>query len=252
MLTKRIIPCLDIDNARVVKGVKFVNIIDAGDPIQVAKRYEKEGADELVYLDITASHEKKAIFYDLVKKTAEQIFMPLTVGGGIRTINDIKKLLRAGADKISLNTSAVKNPRLIKQGSLKFGAQCIVVAIDAKKISPKKWEVYINGGRTKTELDVIYWAKKVLNLGAGEILLTSMDTDGTKSGFDLELTSAVTKTVNVPVIASGGAGQKKDFYDVFKYANADAGLAASLFHFQELSIPSLKKYLKNKGVKIRI
>ncbi|MFC1546459.1 imidazole glycerol phosphate synthase subunit HisF [bacterium] len=252
MLAKRIVPCLDIDKGRVVKGVKFVNLKDAGDPIIAAKRYEEQGADELVYLDITASHERRSIFYKLVKQTAEQVFMPLTVGGGIRTLNDIKRLLRAGADKVSLNTSAVQKPELITKASRRFGSQCIVVAIDAKKTAKNKWEVYIHGGRTKTGLDSVLWAKKAVKLGAGEILLTSMDADGTKNGYDLKLTKAISDSVSVPVIASGGAGTKKHFYDVFIKSNADAGLAASLFHFKELGIKELKKYLKKRKVSVRI
>ena len=252
MLAKRIIPCLDIDKGRVVKGVNFVGLVDAGNPIEVAKRYEAEGADELVYLDITASHERRGIFLDLVKKTAEQVFMPLTVGGGIQTIDDIKSVLRAGADKVSLNTAAVKNPSIIKDGAEKFGRQCIVVAIDVKKIADKKWNVFIQGGRTDTGIDAIEWAKKVVELGAGEILLTSMDTDGTKNGYDIELTKAITKSVNVPVIASGGAGKKEDFLEVFEKTNVDAALAASLFHFKQLEIKELKRYLKQNNVEIRL
>ena len=252
MLTKRIIPCLDIDKGRVVKGVNFVGLKDAGDPIEVAKRYEAEGADELVYLEITASHEKREIFLDLVQRTAEQVFMPLTVGGGIRTNEDIKKVLRAGADKVSLNTAAVKDPSIITDGAEKFGRQCIVVAIDAKKIDNKKWNIFIHGGRTDTGIDAIEWAKKVTELGAGEILLTSMDADGTKNGYDIELTKAIVSAVNIPVIASGGAGKKEHFLEVFKDANVDAALAASLFHFKELEINDLKKYLKQNGVEIRL
>jgi len=255
MLAKRIIPCLDIDKGRVVKGVNFVGLVDAGDPIEVAKRYEKEGADELVYLDITASHEKRGIFLDLVKRTAEQVFMPLTVGGGIQTIDDIKAVLRAGADKVSLNTAAVKNPNIIKDGSEKFGSQCIVVAIDAKKnidTNNNTWNIFIHGGRTDTGIDAVEWAKKVVSLGAGEILLTSMDADGTKDGYDIELTKAITSNVNVPVIASGGAGKKEDFLEVFGKSEVDAALAASLFHFKELDIKELKKYLKNNNVEIRL
>ena len=252
MLAKRIIPCLDIDKGRVVKGVNLVGLVDAGNPIEVAKRYEAEGADELVYLDITASHERRGIFLDLVKKTAEQVFMPLTVGGGIQTIDDIKSVLRAGADKVSLNTAAVKNPSIIKDGAEKFGRQCIVVAIDVKKIADKKWNVFIQGGRTDTGIDAIEWAKKVVELGAGEILLTSMDTDGTKNGYDIELTKAITKSVNVPVIASGGAGKKEDFLEVFEKTNVDAALAASLFHFKQLEIKELKRYLKQNNVEIRL
>lgn len=249
MLAVRVIPCLDVNAGRVVKGTNFVDLRDAGDPVEIAKRYNVEGADELVFLDITASSDKRAITLDVVKKTAEQVFIPLTVGGGIRTIEDIRTLLTAGADKISLNTAAVNNPDLISEGSKKFGSQCIVVAIDAKK-DGKSWTVYTHGGRTKTKLDVIKWAKKVVELGAGEILLTSMDKDGTKDGYDLELMEEVTKTVNVPVIASGGAGKKEHFVDVCK-KGASAVLAASLFHFKELSISDLKKHMKDNGIVVR-
>lgn len=249
MLAVRVIPCLDVNAGRVVKGTKFVDLRDAGDPVEIAKRYNVEGADELVFLDITASSDKRAITLDVVKKTAEQVFIPLTVGGGIRTIEDIRTLLTAGADKISLNTAAVNNPDLISEGSKKFGSQCIVVAIDAKK-DGKSWTVYTHGGRTKTKLDVIKWAKKVVELGAGEILLTSMDKDGTKDGYDLELMEEITKVVNVPVIASGGAGKKEHFVDVCK-KGASAVLAASLFHFKELSISNLKKHMKDNGIVVR-
>ena len=252
MLAKRIVPCLDIDKGRVVKGVNFVDIIDAGDPIEVSKRYEAEGADELVYLDITASSDNRGVFLDLIKDTAQQVFMPLTVGGGIRTKEDIKKVLRAGADKVSVNTAAVQNPVLITEGAQIFGSQCIVLAVDAKRVAKGKWDVFIHGGRTDTGIDVIEWIKKGVSLGAGEILLTSMDCDGTKAGYDLELTKAVTEAVNIPVIASGGAGTKKHFLDVFEYSNADAALAASLFHFKELGIKDLKKYLKENKVEIRL
>ncbi len=254
MLAKRIIPCLDIDKGRVVKGVNFINIRDAGDPIKNAQFYEKEGADELVFLDITASHERRNTTVELVKHVAEQVFMPFTVGGGVRTVSDIRALLLAGADKVSLNTAAVKNPELITKSAKVFGSQCIVVAIDARKISGKKnkWEVYINGGRTPTGIDAVKWAKRIEKLGAGEILLTSMDCDGTKDGFDVGVTKAISKEVKIPVIASGGAGKISHFYDVFKKTGATAGLAASIFHFREIGIANIKKYLKRKGVEVRI
>lgn len=256
MLAKRIIPCLDINQGRVVKGINFVNLIDAGDPIKNAQFYEKEGADELVFLDITASHEKRATIIELVKQVAQVVFMPFTVGGGIRTAQDIRDILLAGADKVSINSSAVKEPKLISQTSKIFGSQCIVVAIDAKKRDKKKskskWEVYINGGRIPTGLDVIDWAKKVEKLGAGEILLTSMDFDGTKDGYDLELTRELADNVKIPVIASGGAGKPEDFYNVFKETKATAALAASIFHFREYKIKTIKEYLKQKGVEIRL
>lgn len=249
MLAVRVIPCLDVNAGRVVKGTNFVDLRDAGDPVEIAKRYNAEGADELIFLDITASSDKRAITLDVVKKTAEQVFIPLTVGGGIRTIDDMRTLLKAGADKISLNTAAVNNPELISEGSKKFGSQCIVVAIDAKR-NGKSWTVYTHGGRTKTKLDAIKWAKKVVELGAGEILLTSMDKDGTKDGYDLELMEEITKIVNVPVIASGGAGKKEHFVDVCK-KGASAVLAASLFHFKELTILDLKKYMKDNKIVVR-
>ncbi|WP_163329025.1 imidazole glycerol phosphate synthase subunit HisF [Desulfurobacterium thermolithotrophum] len=251
MLAKRIIPCLDVKEGRVVKGVNFVNLIDAGDPVENAKVYDEQGADELVFLDITASYEKRNIMIDVVKKTAEEVFMPLTVGGGVRTLEDIRNLLNAGADKVSINTAAIKNPDLIYEGAKLFGSQCIVVAIDAKR-KGNSWEVYIHGGRTPTGIDAVEWAKKVVDLGAGEILLTSMDKDGTKSGYDIELTRAISEAVSVPVIASGGAGTKEHFYEGLVYGKADAVLAASVFHFKEISIPELKEYLKEKGVRVRI
>jgi len=252
MLTKRIIPCLDVKDGRVVKGIKFLNLRDAGDPVEVAKIYEGQQADELVFLDITASFEKRKIILDVVRHTAENVFMPLTVGGGIKDLSDIRDLLNAGADKVSINTAAVKCPDLIKEASDKFGSQCIVVAIDAKRRSKgKHWEVYINGGRTPADLDAVKWAKEAQELGAGEILLTSMDYDGTKDGYDLELTRAVTSCVNIPVIASGGAGKKEDFYKVLTEGAADAALAASLFHYQELTVGEVKGYLKEKGVPVR-
>ncbi len=251
MLAKRIIPCLDVKEGRVVKGVNFVNLIDAGDPVENAKVYDQQGADELVFLDITASYEKRGIMIEVVKRTAEEVFMPLTVGGGIRTIKDIRNLLNAGADKVSINTAAVKNPNLITEGAKLFGSQCIVVAIDAKR-KGSSWEVYIHGGRTPTGLDAVEWAKEAVERGAGEILLTSMDRDGTKAGYDIELTRAVSEAVSVPVIASGGAGRKEHFYEALTEGRADAALAASLFHFKELSIPELKTYLKEKGVWVRV
>ncbi len=252
MLAKRIIPCLDIDKGRVVKGTKFVNIKDAGDPVENAKLYNKDKADELVFLDITASHEKRDILIKVVEDVANNIFIPFTVGGGIRSLSDINKILRAGADKVSINTTAVKNPDLIRDGSKKYGSQCIVVAIDAKKVSENKWEVYINGGRTPTGLDVVEWAKKCEQLGAGEILLTSMDKDGTKSGYDIPLLKAVSSSVNIPIIASGGAGELYHFYEAVVEGNADAILAASLFHFRTFTIPQVKKYLKDKGIPVRL
>lgn len=254
MLAKRIIPCLDVKDGRVVKGVNFVSLVDAGDPVEQAKVYDKEGADELVFLDITASYEKRSIMIDVVRKTAEQVFMPLTVGGGIRTIEDIRNLLLAGADKVSINTAAVKNPDLIREGARIFGSQCIVVAIDVKrKIKNKKtfFEVYIHGGRTPTGIDAINWAKKVEKLGAGEILLTSMDTDGTKNGYDLELLEIICDKVKIPVIASGGAGKKEHFLEAFK-VGASAALAASIFHFREISILEVKKYLLDNNIPVRI
>ncbi|MFN3599574.1 MAG: imidazole glycerol phosphate synthase subunit HisF [Aquificaceae bacterium] len=251
MLAKRIIPCLDVDKGRVVKGVRFVNLVDAGDPVEVAKAYEEQGADELVFLDITASAEDRRITLDVVKHVAEEVFMPFTVGGGISSLEDMRKLLEAGADKISINTSAVKNPSLIYEGAKRFGSQCIVVAIDAKR-KGNSWEVYVHGGRTPTGLDVVEWAKRAEALGAGEILLTSMDKDGTKAGYDLELTKVVVEAVRIPVIASGGAGSMEHFYEAFSFAKADACLAASLFHFKEIEIPVLKSYLYSKGIAVRL
>ena len=250
MLGKRIIPCLDVKEGRVVKGVNFVNLIDAGDPVEIAKAYSDNGADEIVFLDITASHEKRGIILDVVKKTAEVVFIPLTVGGGINTLDDIKNILNSGADKVSINSSAVKNPSLISEGAKKYGNQCIVVAIDAK-FNGEFYEVYIHGGRVATGLDAVKWAKEVEALGAGEILLTSMDTDGCKKGYELTLTKLVSEAVKIPVIASGGAGSMVDFYNVFTEAKADAGLAASLFHYKEMEIMDLKNYLDSKGVSVR-
>lgn len=251
MLCKRIIPCLDIKEGRVVKGVNFINLVDAGDPVLIAEGYSKLGADEVVFLDITASYEKRGIILDVVKKTAEKVFIPLTVGGGIRTLEDIHNILMAGADKVSINSTAVTNKELIREGAKKYGNQCIVVAIDAKW-NGEFYEVYIHGGRTATGLDAIKWAKEVEALGAGEILLTSMDADGTKKGYELNLTKFVSEAVNIPVIASGGAGSKEDFYDVFEEGLADAALAASLFHYKELEIKDLKEYLRSKGVNVRL
>lgn len=250
MLTKRIIPCLDIKDGRVVKGVKFLGLKDAGDPVEVAKAYDKQEADELVFLDITASFENRKTLIELVEKIAKNIFMPFTVGGGIGGIGDIRNILNAGAEKVSMNTQAVKFPELISDASKKFGSQCIVLAIDAKK-TDKSWEVYINGGRTPTGLDALDWAKKGAVLGAGEILLTSMDYDGTKDGYDLELTKAVSSIVNIPVIASGGAGKLEDFYNCFVKTGADAALAASLFHYGEFTVGKVKEYLRTRGVLVR-
>ncbi len=253
MLTKRIIPCLDVKDGRVVKGIHFKNLRDAGDPVEIAEMYSKEAADELVFLDITATIEKRKTTIEIVKKTAENVFIPLTVGGGISNIDDIRELLKAGADKVSINTSAVKNPKLIKESSEKFGSQCIVVAIDAKRIQekPPKWEVYIESGTKPTGLDAVRWAKKAEKLGAGEILLTSIDFDGTKNGYDIELTRTITETVNIPVIASGGAGNPQHLYEVLTKGKADAALAASIFHYNEYPIKVVKKYLAEKGVPIR-
>jgi len=251
MLNKRIIPCLDIKEGRVVKGVKFLGLRDAGDPVEVARLYDAQGADELVFLDITASFEHRKTMIGLVENIASNIFMPFTVGGGISGIDDIRALLNAGADKVSINTAAVKFPGLVRDSASRFGSQCIVLAIDAKKIKDGRWEVFINGGRTPSGLDAVKWAREAAGLGAGEILLTSMDRDGTKDGYDLELTKAITSAVNIPVIASGGAGKLEHFYDVFSQAGADAALAASLFHYNELSVKEVKDYLNKKGVAIR-
>ena len=252
MLTKRIIPCLDVKDGRVVKGVKFLDLKDAGDPVEIAQAYDKEGADEIIFLDITASFEKRQTMLDVVRRTAETVFMPLTVGGGIRNLNDIRDLLNAGTDKVSMNTAAVKEPGLVKKSSDKFGGQCIVVAIDALRSSTGKWEVYINGGRTPTGIDALEWGKKAEALGAGEILLTSMDMDGTKDGYDIELTKAFSENLNIPIIASGGAGSLDHLYKVLTDGKADAALAASIFHFREYTVKDTKKYLKEKGVGVRI
>lgn len=252
MLSKRIIPCLDVDKGRVVKGVNFVNLVDAGDPVEVAKAYNKSLADEIVFLDITASHEDRDTIEEVVKKTAKEIFIPLTVGGGIRTVDDFRKILLAGADKVAVNSAAVKRPELITEAAEKFGSQCVVLAMDAKRNEERgSWDVYINGGRINMNIDAIDWAKKAEALGAGEILLTSMDCDGTKAGFDVELTKKVSESVNIPVIASGGAGTMEHFSDVLIEGKADAALAASLFHFKEMEINELKDYLNDKGIPVR-
>lgn len=253
MLNKRIIPCLDINKGRVVKGVNFVNLIDAGDPVEVAKAYNAMRADEIVFLDITATHEARATLYDVIARAAEQVFIPLTVGGGISSVEQFRTLLNLGADKISINSSAVRNPDLITDAALKFGRQCVVVAIDAKRNEKGSFDVYLNGGRINTEIDAIDWAIEAEKKGAGEILLTSMDCDGTKSGYDLELTKRVCQAVNIPVIASGGAGKVEHFKDVLDDGvGADAALAASLFHFKELEIKTLKEYLRNQGISVRL
>lgn len=252
MLAKRIIPCLDVKDGRVVKGVNFVDIRDAGDPVEAALKYDEQGADELVFLDITASHEKRKTMVDVVRRTAECCFMPLTVGGGISTVEDVRVMLNAGADKVSMNSAAVKNPQLIKDSADRFGVQCIVVAIDAKKTGPNKWGVYINGGRIPVELDAIEWAKQVEAFGAGEILLTSMDADGTKDGFDLELTAAVSNAVQIPVIASGGAGNLQHLADSLTKGKASATLAASIFHFGQHTIREAKEFLKKNNIPVRL
>ena len=253
MYTKRIIPCLDVKDGRVVKGVNFVNLIDAGDAVEQAIIYDREGADELVFLDITASSDNRDTVVDMVRSVARKLFIPFTVGGGIRTVDDFKKILREGADKVAVNSAAIMNPNLIADAADKFGSQCVVLAIDAKrKEDGTGWEIYKNGGRVNMGIDAVEWAKKGVELGAGEILLTSMDCDGTKNGFDNELTRIISDSVNVPVIASGGAGSLEHFYDAFDKGHADAALAASLFHFKELSIGDVKTYLKNRGVSVRI
>jgi cyclase len=277
MLVKRIIPCLDVKDGRVVKGVNFVNLRDAGDPVEVATAYEKEGADELTFLDITASHEKRDIILDVVARTAEKVFMPLTVGGGVRTLDDIRNLLKAGADKVAINSAAIKDPEFVQKAAQRFGSQCIVVAIDAKQTqsvadkpsipswaeehpdllldknsSSTSWEVYIHGGRTPTAINAVKWARQMQDYGAGEILLTSMDKDGTKSGYDLELNRSVSESLTIPVIASGGAGTLEDLYNGIIEGKADAVLAASIFHFKEFTIDETKRYLKEKGVCVRL
>lgn len=253
MHTKRIIPCLDVHHGRVVKGVNFVDLKDAGDPVEIGKAYDKAGADELVFLDITATSDARQTVADMVRKVAENVFIPFTVGGGIRTVDDFKALLREGADKISINSSAINTPKLITEAAEKFGSQCVVVAIDAKKRADGTgWNIYKNGGRIDVGIDAVEWAKKVESLGAGEILLTSMDGDGTKAGYELELTKQIAEAVSIPVIASGGAGKLEHFYDALTEGKADAALAASLFHFKELEIKEVKEYLRDKGVPVRL
>ena len=252
MFTKRIIPCLDCKDGRVVKGTNFVDLKDAGDPVEVAAMYDKSGADELVFLDITASSDGRNTTVELVRNVAEKVFIPFTVGGGIRTVEDFKVLLREGADKISVNSAAIMNPELISRAADKFGSQCVVVAIDGKEEEDGHWSIYKNGGRVDMHMDAVEWAMKAESLGAGEILLTSMDCDGTKAGYDIELTNAVASNVSIPVIASGGAGNMEHFYDAFTKGNADAALAASLFHYKEMEIKELKKYLSDKGIPMRL
>lgn len=253
MYTKRIIPCLDCNNGRVVKGTNFVNLRDAGDPVEVAAEYDRAGADELVFLDITATSDERNTTVELVRRVAEKVFIPFTVGGGIRTVDDFKALLREGADKVSVNSAAINRPELISEAAMKFGSQCVVVAIDAKRRQDGEgWEVYRSGGRINTGLDAVEWARKAYMLGAGEILLTSMDEDGTKEGYDLKLTRTIADSVGIPVIASGGAGKMEHFYDAFENGHAEAALAASLFHYKELEISDLKKYLAGRGIPVRV
>lgn len=253
MLTKRIIPCLDVKDGKVVKGINFVGLKEVGDPVELARKYYEQGADELVFLDITATHEHRDTMVNVVKEVAKEIYMPFTVGGGIRTIEDVRKMLRAGADKVSVNSAAVKNPKLISEGAEQFGNQCMVLAVDGKKCEDGSgWNVFVHGGRIDTGLDALEWIKQGVALGAGEILLTSMDTDGTKAGYDLEFCKAVRNEVPVPVIASGGCGSLQHFYDVFDQEAADAALAASLFHYDELTVRDVKEYLKEKGIPVRL
>ena len=252
MFTKRIIPCLDVTGGRVVKGVNFVNLIDAGDPVEIAAAYDKAGADELVFLDITASSDARNTVVDMVRRVAAEVFIPFTVGGGIRTVEDFRLLLREGADKISVNSAAIMRPELISEAADKFGSQCVVVAIDAKRVADGRWNIYKNGGRIDMGIDAVEWAIKAEKMGAGEILLTSMDCDGTKAGYDIELTRTISDNVSIPVIASGGAGTREHFYDAFTEGKADAALAASLFHFKELEITDLKEYLRDRGLSMRI
>jgi len=252
MLLKRIIPCLDVTNGRVVKGTNFVNLRDAGDPVELAELYDDEGADELVFLDITASSDGRETMLNVVRSVAEKVFIPFTVGGGIRTIDDMRRMLKAGADKIAVNTAAIKNPDFIKEGAVKFGSQCIVVAIDAKQVGDNKWEIYTHGGRNTTGIDAVEWARKVEDLGAGEILLTSMDKDGTKEGFDINLTRTIAESISIPVIASGGVGTLDHIAEGLTEGKADAALAASIFHFRKYSIKETKEFLENKGIAVRI
>ncbi|MFZ2161886.1 MAG: imidazole glycerol phosphate synthase subunit HisF [Sideroxyarcus sp.] len=252
MLAKRIIPCLDVTAGRVVKGVSFVELRDAGDPVEIAKRYDEQGADELTFLDITASSDDRGIIFRIIEQVAEQVFIPLTVGGGVREVGDVRNLLNAGADKVSINTSAVTNPQLVADAAARYGSQCIVVAIDAKQVAPGKWEVFTHGGRKATGLDAVEWAKKMQTLGAGEILLTSMDQDGQKRGFDLALTRAVTDALEIPVIASGGVGNLQHLADGVKIGGADAVLAASIFHFGEYTVQQAKEYMAKQGIEVRL
>ncbi len=252
MYAKRIIPCLDVKDGRVVKGINFVNLIDAGDPVECGKIYDKAGADELVFLDITASSDGRKTVVDMVERVAKEVFIPFTVGGGIRSVDDFREILNAGADKVAVNSAAIKRPELISEAAARFGSQCVVCAIDAKRREAGGWDVYLNGGRVNTGIDAVWWAKRAQELGAGEILLTSMDCDGTKNGYDLELTRTVSKNLDIPVIASGGAGTMQHFYDAFIDGAADAVLAASLFHFREIEIRELKEYLKEKGISVRL
>lgn len=252
MLTKRIIPCLDVTAGRVVKGVNFVELKDAGDPVEIARRYNDQGADELTFLDITASSDQRDLILHIIEDVSSQVFIPLTVGGGVRTVEDVRRLLNAGADKVSINTSAVTNPQLVADASSRYGSQCIVVAIDAKQVAPGKWEIFTHGGRNPTGLEAVSWAKKMEQLGAGEILLTSMDKDGTKSGFDLELTRAISDTVNIPVIASGGVGNLQHLADGIRKGHADAVLAASIFHYGEYTVQEAKKFMFDQNIPVRL
>ena len=252
MLAKRIIPCLDIDQGRVVKGVNFENLVDAGDPVEVSKRYSNEGADEITFLDITASNENRDIMINTIEKAADEVFVPLTVGGGVRNLDNIRSLLMAGADKVSINTAAVNDPGLVKEAASKFGSQCIVVAVDIKKVKDESWEVFTHGGRNKTGLNAEDWIKRMQSLGAGEILLTSMDKDGTKKGYDLEILAKMNEWINIPIIASGGAGKLEHISDAFLIGKADAALCASIFHFNEYSVNQVKEFLRGKNIKVRI